>query len=500
MSAWTGSMVAAALALGTRVGDDDVTFTGVATDTRMLRGGELFVALVGENHDGHDYLAAAAAAGARGAVVQRLPDDSPEALHTYRVPDTLDALGRLGRFRRRRLGARVCAITGTNGKTTTKDLLRAILTTRYRTHATAGNFNNLVGAPLTLLAAPDDTEAVIAEVGTNAPGEIARLAAIVEPDAAIITGIAAGHLEGLGDVDGVLREKTSLLTWLPVGAPAVVADGPESLPARARVLADGVAVAGTGAGADAALRGEDVTVDEEGRVRFRWAGRDVRLRLRGRHNARNALLALALGRAWGVADAAAIEAIEGLDPPKMRAEVHRYGSVTVIADCYNANPGSVDAAVDLLASMPRQGGRIAVLGSMLELGHAAEAIHRATAVSIAERDLDLIVATGMFANAFAPLTARLGEHLIAVADPADAWAAMEPRLTGDEVVLLKGSRGVALERLLPRFEEQWGVPRPHGEAFGPRGAGTGAGAGSTAASREHTRNGSSTGTAGATDE
>ncbi|MGH7505308.1 MAG: Mur ligase family protein, partial [Longimicrobiales bacterium] len=236
MSVWTGTMAAAALALGTRADDDAITFTDIATDTRALRGGELFVALAGEKHDAHGYLAQAAAAGARGAVVQRLSDDAPASLHYYIVSDTLAALGRLARFRRYRLGARVCAITGTNGKTTTKELLRAVLATRYRTHATAGNFNNLVGAPLTLLAAPDDVEVIIAELGTNAPGEIARLAAIVEPDAAIITGIAPGHLEGLGDLDGILREKTSLLAWLPAGAPAIVADQPESLPLRARAL------------------------------------------------------------------------------------------------------------------------------------------------------------------------------------------------------------------------------------------------------------------------
>ena len=220
-------------------------------------------------------------------------------------------------------------------------------------------------------------------------------------------------------------------------------------------------------------------------MRFSWDGRPVPLRLRGRHNARNALLALAIGRAWGVPAEAAVAALAALEPPKMRSEVHRYGNVVVIADCYNANPGSVDAAIDLLAAMPRRGGRVAVLGSMLELGPQSAEIHGNTASAIAERDLDLIVATGEFVEAFRPFTRRLGDNLILADDPVDAWPALSARLGGSEVVLLKGSRGVALERLLPRFEERWGVLHPHGEAFGPRAARTGAGAGDAAAPTEH---------------
>jgi UDP-N-acetylmuramoyl-tripeptide--D-alanyl-D-alanine ligase len=494
MSVWTGAHVTAALGMGCDAAEDAIAYERVVTDTRTLQRGDLFVALVGEKHDAHAYLRQAAEAGARGAVVQSIPAGAPEALRYYVVPDTLSALGRLARFRRRRIGARVCAITGTNGKTTTKELLRAVLATRYRTHATAGNFNNLVGAPLTLLSAPSDVDVTIAEVGTNAPGEIALLAGMVEPDAAIITGIAAGHLEGLGDLEGVLREKTSLLTWLPEGAPAVVADDPPSLAARARALLGGsVAVAGITERADGSLHGTDVAVDDEGRVRFTWEGRPVRLRLRGRHNARNALLALAIGRAWDVPAEDAIAGLEALEAPKMRAEVHRYGELTVIADCYNANPGSVAAAIDLLASMPKRGGRVAVLGSMLELGPESEQLHRESASDIAARDIDIIVATGAFAPAFEGVGELAGADVIVAEDALAAWEPLRARLRGNEVVLLKGSRGVALERLLPRFEEVWGVLRPHGETSGSRDASTGAGADDAAASTEHARTSTSAG-------
>lgn len=481
---WTDAAVTAALGLPASADGGAHVYTGVSTDTRAIRGGELYVALRGEVHDGHAFLDAAAKAGATGAVVESVPQGAP-SLRWYVVTDTLAALGRLGRFHRHRIGARLCAVTGTNGKTTTKELLRTVLSTHGSVHATSGNFNNLVGAPLTLLGAPEGTQTIVAEVGTNAPGEIARLSAIVEPDAAVITSVAPGHLEGLGDVDGVLREKTSLLSWLPGDGVAVVADEPASLPDRARTLARRVVVAGTGTGADAEWRANDVQLDDEGRVSFRWRGHDVRLQLRGRHNARNAALALALGAAWGVDDAAAVAALASLEAPKMRAEFHRIGGLRLIADCYNANPASVEAAIDLLASMPRGGGRVAVIGSMLELGPESAALHANAAASIANRDIDTIVATGEFVSAFAPLAATLGERLISETDPLAAFDTLAERMKGDEVVLLKGSRGVALERLLPRFEGRWGVLHPHGEASGPRAAKPVTGAFGDASPAEH---------------
>jgi UDP-N-acetylmuramoyl-tripeptide--D-alanyl-D-alanine ligase len=461
-------MVTAALGLGANAGGEDVAYGGVSTDTRKLQAGDLFVALRGEAHDAHAYLRQAAAAGATGAVVERIPADAPDTLRYYQVVSTLHALGRLARYRRRTLGAKVCAVAGSNGKTTTKDLLREVLSASYRVHATSGNFNNLVGAPLTLLAAPDDAEVIVAEIGTNAPGEIAQLAAIVEPDAAVITGISAEHLEGLGDLAGVLREETSLLPWLPAGGLAVVADEPAVLAERARQLRSEVVVAGFGEQASAAGRGTAPAVAAEGQVSFRWREQEVTLQLRGRHNARNALLALAVGHYWGVDAAAAARAVERLQAAKLRSELHRYGGLTLIADCYNANPASTEAAVDLLASMPRQGGRVAVLGSMLELGPRSTEIHAESARAIAGRGLDLVVATGAFAEAFAPLRERLGERLLVEPDPLVAYDRLEPALSGTEVVLLKGSRGVALERLLPRFEAKWGALHPHGEAFGSR--------------------------------
>ncbi|HEX7120628.1 MAG TPA: UDP-N-acetylmuramoyl-tripeptide--D-alanyl-D-alanine ligase, partial [Longimicrobiales bacterium] len=284
---WTDAAVRRALGLG---GSAPRTYSAVSTDTRTLSDDALFVALRGERFDAHEFLAEAAARGARGAVVERVPADAPDSLVYYEVADTLEALGHLARHYRRALGARVCAVAGSNGKTTTKELTRAVLATRYRVHATEANYNNLVGVPLTLLAAPADAEALVVEVGTNSPGEIGRLARIVEPDAAIITSIAEEHLEGLGDLEGVLREETAILDGLPPDGVAVVADEPPELAERARALAPRVRVGGWSERADAELRAERVELDEQGRTGFHWQDRTVRLAFRGRPNARNALL------------------------------------------------------------------------------------------------------------------------------------------------------------------------------------------------------------------
>jgi UDP-N-acetylmuramoyl-tripeptide--D-alanyl-D-alanine ligase len=482
---WTEVALTAALGIAAREGDLDVQYNGVSTDTRSLGEGTLFVALRGERHDAHGFLRQAHEAGATAAIVDHIPADAPQGMRYYEVADTLAALGQLGRARRHTVGARLCAVAGSNGKTTTKELLRAALAPRYRVHATSGNLNNLIGAPLTLLATPDDTDVIVAEIGTNVPGEVARLSAIVEPDAAVVTGISAEHLEGLGDLQGVLREETSVLPWVPAGGVIIVADDPTMLAERARRMHAAVRVAGLTEIADEELRGSDVALDDEGRVSFRWAGQQVRLQLRGRHNARNALVALGIARAWGVPDAEAIASLQQLPPPKMRAEFHRIGEMIIIADCYNSNPASVHAAVDLLSSMPQRGGRIAVLGSMLELGPRSGEIHREVAHDVAQHDFDMVVATGEFADAFGPHRAALGSRLITADDALDAWEPLAAQLKGDETVLLKGSRGVALERLLPRFQDKWGSLHPHGEASGPRASKVNTGSRDDARPAEH---------------
>ena len=460
---WTGDEVERALETGSG-GDGAVEFTEVSTDTRRIAPGSLFVALKGESFDAHDFLAGAFEAGAAAAVVSRIPPGAPADRRYYVVDDTLHALGRLGRHRRRALAAKVVAVAGSNGKTTTKDLLRAALSPRFRVHATTGNLNNQVGAPLTLLATPDDAEVIVVEVGTNEPGEIAILGAIVEPDAAVITSIGEEHLEGLGSVEGVLEEELSILRHLRPGGVAVVAEDPSELPEGAERIVGGMRLRVAGMDARAELRPDGgeagIEVLPGGATRWSFRGVRIHLPLPGMHNVRNALVALGVSTELGVPVEESAQAIAAMPAPKMRSEWLRVGTLDVLADCYNANPPSTRAALELLASLPSAGKKVAVIGTMRELGGHAEGLHRSVGALAAGKlgsGIDLLVATGDFVPALSELSGD--GRVIAVEDPLEAYESLRGRLTGDETVLLKGSRGVALERLMPLLERDFaGAP------------------------------------------
>lgn len=459
---WTEAEVARALGQPAPAGGEGRVFARVGTDSRSLGAGDLFVALAGERFDGHDFLRQAAAAGAAGAVVARVPEDAPAALRYFVVDDTLAALGALARHRRRQLRARVVAVAGSNGKTTTKDLLHAALGVRYDVHATEGNFNNQVGLPLTLLVTPDDAEVLVLEMGTDHPGEIAKLAAIAEPDVGVITVVAEEHLERLGSLEGVLREETSLLEALPPHGRGYVSDDPPALAERAReILGLGrVRVASLATEADYHPDGgrAGVQMHWDGTTRWSWRGIEVHLPLRGLHNVRNALLALAVAVEHDVEPEAAVRGIEQMPPPKLRGEWLSIGSLRLIADCYNANPASLAAAVDLLAALPAEGPKVAVIGTMRELGVHEDALHRRAADEIAARigdGIHRVVATGRFVQAFQPYAERFGEALILCEDPIDAYARLTRTLAGNETILLKASRGEALERWIPLLERDW---------------------------------------------
>jgi UDP-N-acetylmuramoyl-tripeptide--D-alanyl-D-alanine ligase len=461
---WTADEVRAALELNAPAGV--MEFSGISTDTRAIAPGSLFVALRGANFDGHDYLEQAARSGAMAAVVSRA-DGAPENLPLFVVPDTLHALGKLGRHRRRALGGRVVAVAGSNGKTTTKELLRAVLSPALRVHATTANLNNQVGVPLTLLAAPDDAEAVIVETGTNEPGEITLLSHIVEPDAALITAIGEEHLEGLGSVEGVLREELAVFDALRPHGVGAVADEPVELPQGAMERIGGMRLRVAGFSPEADLRPdggqEGVRFRPDGSTEWSFRGVPIHLPLPGMHNVRNALLALGVAAEWGVPLEEAARGIGGMKAPKMRNEWMRIGPMSLIADCYNANPPSMRAALDLLASVPAEGEKIAVIGTMRELGGHGERLHRELALHAAGlvgHGIDRVVATGDFVRAFGEIDSDMGGRLIAAEDPMAAYEALRPTLRGGETLLLKGSRGVQLERWLPLIERDFAQSSP----------------------------------------
>jgi UDP-N-acetylmuramoyl-tripeptide--D-alanyl-D-alanine ligase len=432
--------VAQAVGLGTDTGT--ATFTGVSTDTRTIGPGALFVALDGDRFDGHDFLAAAAAAGATGAVVRRGTPAVP-GLRFFPVPDTLRALGDLAAAARSRIAGPVVAVTGSNGKTTTKEMVAAVLRTRYRTHATRANDNNLVGIPLTILAAPADTEALAIEAGANLRGEIPRAREIIQPTVALITNVAPSHLEGFGTIEGVLEEKLALVAGLPL---AIVGTEPPALAAGARRVARRVVTAGL---VDADRVPDAVTLSPEGRPRIRVDGREIALPLLGMHQAANAMLVWALVRELGLDPAASAAALSSVVVPGGRGEILQQGGLTILNDCYNANPASFRAAIAMARAVRGDRRLVFAVGTMRELGQEAPAHHAAIARELVELEPDLLAAVGDFVPALAPFAARLGDRLVVAPDAPALGPKLAARLRGDELVVLKASRGVALERIIP---------------------------------------------------
>src|SRR5258708_2118931 len=439
---WSLRRVADALrsqAVG-RAPSDDRPIARVWTDTRSVRRGDLFVALKGGTFDAHDYLKEAVAGGAIGVVVSR-----PVAnlgVPVIEVDDTLAALGAVGQYRRRAWSGPVVGVGGSNGKTSTKELIGAALGTRLEVHATMGNLNNLVGVPLTLLAIPDDADVAVVEMGTNQPGEVATLRAIIEPTLAVLTSIGEEHLEGLGDMAGGLRAE------LCVAGGVAVLVAPAAQPeigrgARGRALR--VIEAGLETGD---LKATDWTVLPDGTGRVTVNGVSVAVPLRGAHNLRNAMLALAVARELGIPIDAAARGIAALTPPPMRVSLEQIGRATLINDAYNANPPSMRAAIDLLVHAGAGRQRVAILGTMRELGGSAGRLHDDLARAALASPVELVGGVGEMGHALASLAA--GDPRVATGDdPAEVWRSLASRVAPDAVILLKGSRGVRLERLAP---------------------------------------------------
>lgn len=453
---WTDLEVRTALGMNPNRAREGLVFSRVSTDSRTVEPGDLFLALKGDNFEGHDFVPDALAKGAAGVVASR-EVSAEEATRLYPVDDTLLALGHLARHRRRALKAKVVAVTGSSGKTTTKELLQGTLRGSFRVHATPGNLNNRIGLPQTILTAPVNSQLMVLEMGTNEPGEIRALTYVAEPELAVITTVSEVHLEKLGSLEGVLEEKLDLFRGMQEGGTAVVGDDPVVLRERARGLVEDLRVVGWTEGADSDFRPTEAEVTENGCYRFRWMGEQIQLGLPGRHSVQNALLALAVADSLGVPARDAARRIGKVQPTGMRSEVRGMGSLTLLLDCYNANPQSVRAALDLLETIQVLGPRVAVLGSMLELGEDARLIHRRTLEDALDRQLELVVATGLFADAAEWVTRPTdGPELIQARELGEAEEILHQRLGGTEVVLLKASRGVAMESLVPGLEERFG--------------------------------------------
>ena len=426
-------------------------------DSRTIGAGELFFAVKGERLDGHDYVEAALEKGAAAAVVRK------DELHRYAekkrllaVDDTLEALQTLAMAVRKLWGKPLVGITGSAGKTTTKEAVAHVLGARFRVLKSEGNFNNHFGLPLMLLKVEPEHDVAVIEMGMSHAGEIRALAKIAQPEIGVVTNVAPVHLEFFDSLAGIARAKYELIESLPASGTAVLNADDDYVAQFGRGFKGRVVTYGTSATAD--IRAENVqTRGAEGSefdVIMAAGIEHARLPLVGEHNILNALAAVAVGLARGLKLAEAVGALATLVPPDKRGQVLQLGNITVINDCYNSNPKALHAMVDALAAMKARR-RIVVAGEMLELGPAGEEMHRAAGQHIAAKKIDVLVGVRGLAQAMVDGARQAGTQAAFVATPEEAgeWLARQTR-DGD-VVLLKASRGVKLEKAL----ETWKAAR-----------------------------------------
>lgn len=431
----------------------DPLIHGVTTDSRDVPQGSLFVPIRGPRFDGHAFMQQAFARGASFSLVAADTVEARIPPNAIIVPDTVRALGDLARWHRSRFDVPVVGITGSCGKTTVKEMLRLIL--GEDVVASHRSYNNEIGVPLTLLQMDRTTRAAIVEIGTNAPGEIAYLSGIARPTVGILTNVEEAHLEGLGTVHGVMREKAALLESLPTAGAAIL--NADNYYCR-EIMEDLESHAITfGTWEDADIFGLEPSHTDDG-IEFMLYGKmPIELHTLGMHNMSNALAAIAAGLWLGRDPASIRDALARFRAPAMRMSKEQVGHVTLINDAYNANPRSMDAAICELAGRSCRGRRIAVLGEMMELGEQTERFHRSLGRKVANEGIDLFWAVGEHGAAMAEEALRLGmraEHVRWHATIEDALEdpAFEP-VPGD-AWLFKGSRGMQLEHLVSLVRER----------------------------------------------
>jgi UDP-N-acetylmuramoyl-tripeptide--D-alanyl-D-alanine ligase len=440
-------------------GDLGVPVAGVSIDSRTLAIGEAFFAIQGPNRDGHGFLRDAAARGAACLVVHNLADDLPPSVPTILVDDTTRALGRLAAYHRARFTGPVAAVTGSNGKTTTKEMMAAVLGALGPVLKPEGSFNNQWGLPLTLLRLGPEHRALALELGANTPGEIASLAAIARPTVGVVTVVASAHTEFFGSLDGVAAEKSALVRAVPPEGTVVLnADDPRVLAmhreSRARVL-----YFSTGPGGDVFTVGP--AEDDGLGLRFTLAAgtatRPVRMHFAGRHNVVNALAAAGVGLALGLSLEQIARGLEAARPAKGRCVWRRAGQLRLLDDTYNANPTSVSAALAALAAGAGPARRVVVLGDMLELGPISESAHREVGRAVAASGAAELIGLGRWAQVAVDAARQAGlaeSHHVTTFE--DAVALLLKRLAPGDAVLVKGSRGMRMERVVDALVARFG--------------------------------------------
>ncbi|MBZ5633235.1 MAG: UDP-N-acetylmuramoyl-tripeptide--D-alanyl-D-alanine ligase [Acidobacteriia bacterium] len=433
-----------------QAGTTEAQVTGWSIDSRTVRSGDLFFALRGPNHDGHAYVAEVLKKGAVGAVVDREVDLGGLAPAAFRVGDSLAALQTLASAARREWGGDVVGVTGSAGKTTTKDVIAELLSEGFRTAKTEGNLNNHVGLPLSILRIDDQARVAVLEMGTNHAGEIRALAEIAGPNVGVVTNVGWAHMENFDSIEGIAAAKRELIEALPVNGTAVLnADDP-----RVAAFASGhpSRVVTYGESERANVRAEDLTFSEDG-VGFRVGATHFESRLTGRHGVSSLLAGIAVAGIYGIAPDRLTDRVRNIRPGKMRGERFRHRDILVFNDCYNSNPDAARAMLAVLRDTPARR-RFAVLGEMLELGRWAEPLHRDVGSYAAECGIDVLV--GLRGAACYMLDAAKRSGLRADAafffdDPVPAGQLVRSLAQPGDAVLFKGSRGVHVELALEQF-------------------------------------------------
>ena len=435
------------------IGDGNVSVSKVSTDSRTLKPGELFVALRGENFDGHKFVESAVKAGGAGAIVDlNWKGNISKNFALIRATDTLAAYQNLAANYRKLLRLKVLAITGSNGKTSTKDFAASVLAQKFRVTKTEGNFNNHVGLPRTILEATSDDEVGVWEIGMNHPGEIAALSRIAAPDGAIVTNVGVAHIEFMGTREAIANEKGALAE--AVGSEGTVilnADDPYTKDMAERTRAKVIFTGTTGG----TIRASEITQSANGSEFTILEGAHrcrAQLPVPGLHMVQNALLAVAAGRAFGISLEECAAGLVGTPLTKARLQIREIRGVQFIDDSYNANPESMKAALRTLVELDADGKRIAVFGEMRELGDESERGHREVGETAAMLGVDHLIAIGNVAGAIADAAEHAGlKNRVTVASTVEAAELLDEIVRPGDLVLIKGSRLARTEEVIESF-------------------------------------------------
>jgi UDP-N-acetylmuramoyl-tripeptide--D-alanyl-D-alanine ligase len=449
----------------TTTGEKEVT--GVSVDTRSLNAGEVFFALKGPNFDGHSFIEQALERGASGVVAERSSTADRRAADEtgafmIQVSDTLQALGDLAALRRRAFDGRVVLITGTNGKTTAKEMTASILGVRWPVFKSPGNYNNLVGVPLSIFGLKEEHRGLVLEAGMNRLGEIGRLTEIASPDVGVITSIAPAHLLYLGDVEGIRKAKGELLEKMGRDGVAVLNADDREVKSLAGKFSGRVVTFAAGPGAD--VGAERMISRIDGGVSFDLVSPEGKVRISlsflGLHNIYNALAAAAASLCFDFSLEEIRAGLERCLPLPQRLEMVRLpGGTRIIDDSYNANPGSVRAAVETFKDLVVKGRRFFLLGDMLELGNYSRQAHEEMGRFLSEKGIDFLVTLGDESRIASEVFSREAAHgrkSLHVEDPGQAAAILVEEMSADDLLLIKGSRGMGLERVIEIIKEESG--------------------------------------------